>query len=51
MTFAKLGVLVEGTDYTISNLPAGLQATVILSSDVTAMIAMSGKAPQSPGFR
>ena len=44
MTFAKLGVLVEGTDYTISNLPAGLQATVTLSSDVTAMITMSGKA-------
>ena len=44
MTFAKIGVLVEGTDYTISNLPAGLQATVTLSSDVTAMITMSGKA-------
>lgn len=44
MHFAKIGLLEEGTDYTVSNLPEGLKASVTLSSDITGIIRVTGKA-------
>lgn len=44
LTFARIGTLEEGTDYTVTNLPEGLKAVVTLSSDVTAIVKLEGKA-------
>lgn len=44
LTFARTGTLTAGTDYTIANLPEGLNAVVTLFSDVTAVIELEGKA-------
>lgn len=44
MTFAKTGELQQGTDYTISELPAGISASVTVASDMTAIVKLSGSA-------
>lgn len=44
LTFARIGTLTAGTDYTITNLPEGLNAVVTFASDVTAIIELEGKA-------
>lgn len=44
MTFAKVGILSEGTDYTVGNLPQGITAKVTSLSPTEATIKLEGEA-------
>ncbi|NER12314.1 T9SS type A sorting domain-containing protein [Leptobacterium flavescens] len=43
-TFVKTGVLSSGTDYTVSNLPAGLQLKLMVEDDNTLELSVTGNA-------